>query len=162
MTIFSFSVCCLFPTLFDLFSPLVLMDLMVGLQLFLFPFLLLCICCRKNVQSHPFHRRCYFCPAFFQQVAMYRGIILSIVVSIFVAVVSQQATMSGIPGILYCLILFSIHNNCFLNSLVWPYIFFLVRLCLQATNNSFWCARERWVPHLKPFVACFLNCSTSL
>lgn len=46
-----FGVCCLFPSLIDLFPPLVLMDLMVGLQLLLFPLLLLCIYCRKMCRA---------------------------------------------------------------------------------------------------------------
>ena len=93
-------------------------------------------------RHHPFHRCFYFCRCCFPIGCHVRD--------------TRYLILSNL------LIFFFIHNNFFLNSLVWPYIFFLVRLCLQATNNSFWCARERWVPHLRPFAACFLNCSTSL
>jgi hypothetical protein len=67
----------------------------------------------KNVQSHPFYRCCYCWPTIFQQVAMYRAIILSIVIA-----VSQQAAMSGIPILSNLLIFFSIHSNFFFSGLV--------------------------------------------
>ena len=162
MTIFNFWVCCLFPSLIDLFSPLVLngwpsaisISFVVALHLLskkcvepsfpspllFLPYIFPAGC---HVQRHhPFHRCFYFCRCCFPTGCHVRD--------------TRYLILSNL------LIFFSIHSNFFLNSLVWPYIFFLVRLCLQATNNSFWCARERWVPHLRPFAACFLNCSTSL